>query len=543
MKKIVFLVTLFAAASSIAVANNITVTNPALTGQVAGSHTFVSFDLSWDNSFRLTAGPNNWDAAWVFVKYQITGGVGCTASTVWRHATLSAVDAQHSVGGNLATINSSSDSKGVFIYRSDIASGTVNWTNLQLRWNYIADGVLDACSVTIAVFAVEMVYVPTGSFYCGDGSAGSAGKLEDGTSGVAFQVTSAVTPNTLGGGGVGSMGNNNTTGQTTVDDFNDATSRALPAAYPNGFNAFYSMKYEISQEQYAEFLNKLTGTQQSARFPSPVTVGSFFNTTANLLTPQARNGIKCKIAPVGATPGEFVCDLDDDDIFNETSGDGRFSACNWLSAPDLQAYLDWSGLRPMTEMEYEKASRGPLLPIANEYAWGSTTIVYAAAVSNGGSDNELVTTVNANCVANNSFPGGPLRTGVFATGTSTRAQAGSSYYGIMEMTGNVWEDGVGLGSAAGRSFTGLHGNGALTTAGTADVDFWPGINGNNTLTVANTAFGGVTGCTGYAGIGFMGGTFNNTAWLQVSDRQYKAGWNGLTGRDNRNGGRGVRTAP
>jgi formylglycine-generating enzyme required for sulfatase activity len=541
--KPVLLTLIFIATSQLLLANNIVISNSSLTGRVLGSHTFVEFDLSWDNSFRLTAGPNNWDAAWVFVKYQITGGTGCTASTVWRHATLSAIDGEHSVGANLATINGVADSRGVFIYRSDIASGTVNWTDLRVRWNYAADGILDACSVTIRVFAMEMVLVPQGSFYCGDGSAGNTGKFEDGTSGTPFLVNSATTPNTLGGGTVGSLGNNNTTGQSTPDDFNDATSRALPSTYPNGFNAYYVMKYEISQEQYAEFLNTLTGTQQSARFPSPVTVGSFFNTTANLQTPQARNGIKCRIAPVGAAPGEFGCDLDDDDTFNETSGDGRFLACNWLSAPDLMAYLDWSGLRPMTELEYEKASRGPLLPIANEFAWGNTTLIPANAISNGGSDNELVTTVNANVSSNNAFSSGPLRSGVFATSTSTRVQAGATYYGIMEMTGNVWEDGVGLGSAAGRSFTGLHGDGSLIAAGAANVDFWPGINGNNTLASPNLAFGGTTGSTGYAGMGFMAGSWREGAYLQVSDRQYKTGWNGLTGRDNRNGGRGVRTAP
>jgi formylglycine-generating enzyme required for sulfatase activity len=541
--KPVLLTLIFIASSQFLMANNIVISNSSLTGRVLGSHTFVEFDLSWDNSFRLTAGPNNWDAAWVFVKYQITGGTGCTASTIWRHATLSAVDGEHSVGANLATINGVADSRGVFIYRSDIASGTVNWTDLRVRWNYAADGILDACSVTIRVFAMEMVLVPQGSFYCGDGSAGNTGKLEDGTSGNPFQVTSATTPSTLGGGSAGSMGNNNALGQSTADDFNDATSRTLPAAFPNGFNSFYVMKYEISQEQYAEFLNTLTGTQQSARFPSPVTVGSFFNATANLLTPQARNGIKCRITPVGAAPGEFGCDLDDDDTFNETSGDGRFIACNWLSVPDLLAYLDWSGLRPMTEMEYEKASRGPLLPIANEFAWGNTTLISASAVSNSGSDNELVTTVNANVSSNNAFPSGPLRSGVFATSTSTRVQAGATYYGIMEMTGNVWEDGVGLGSAAGRSYTGLHGDGSLIASGAANVDFWPGINGNNTLASANLAFGGTTGCTGYAGMGFMAGSWREGAYLQVSDRQFKTGWNGLTGRDNRNGGRGVRTAP
>ncbi|CAN5344588.1 hypothetical protein BH09BAC3_BH09BAC3_08050 [soil metagenome] len=113
----------------------------------------------------------------------------------------------------------------------------------------------------------------------------------------------------------------------------------------------------------------------------------------------------------------------------------------------------------------------------------------------------------------------------------------------MELSGNVWEDAVSVGNVAGRSFDGLHGNGALNANGQADVDRWPGINGNNTYGTANGVYGGVTGCTGYAGIGFALGTFNTAAWAQVSDRQYRPGWNGLNNRDTRNGGRGVRTAP
>ena len=101
---------------------------------------------------------------------------------------------------------------------------------------------------------------------------------------------------------------------------------------------------------------------------------------------------------------------------------------------------------------------------------------------------------------------------------------------------------MSLGSVAGRAFTGLHGDGSLNSAGHADVDFWPGINGNNTQTVANAAYGGTTGVTGRAGAGFHGGTFNTTAWLRIGDREYTY-WAGLTGRDQRNGGRGVRTAP
>jgi len=54
----------------------------------------------------------------------------------------------------------------------------------------------------------------------------------------------------------------------------------------------------------------------------------------------------------------------------------------------------------------------------------------------------------------------------------------------------------------------------------------------------------VTGCTGYAGISFTGGTWNTNLWITTSDRSYRGtGWNGVNGRDTRNGGRGVRTAP
>jgi hypothetical protein len=31
----------------------------------------VNFNLSWDNSWRSSVGPSNWDAAWVFVKFMV----------------------------------------------------------------------------------------------------------------------------------------------------------------------------------------------------------------------------------------------------------------------------------------------------------------------------------------------------------------------------------------------------------------------------------------------------------------------------------------
>jgi formylglycine-generating enzyme required for sulfatase activity len=530
-------------------ANDITVSVASLTGQDvsagannAANFTLIQFDLNWSNSWRTSTGPSNWDAAWIFVKYQINSGTGCTPNTNWQHATLSSTSGHHTVttnNGVPASFSAAADGTGVFVYRSGDGSGSIDWDQVRLRWNYGANGILDACNVTIKVYAIEMAYIPPGSFSLGDGASNNA-QFEVGITGVPYQVTSEGAL-TLGGGGLGSVGNNNRAGQGSQDDFTDASSVSLPAAFPKGFDDFYTMKYEITQEQYAEFLNSLTATQQLARHGATV-VNRFFT---NATTPQNRNGVKCTTLPVGATPGVYACDLNNNGVANQST-DGQNLAMPYLSSMDLLAYLDWSGLRPMTEFEYEKMGRGTLPAVLNEYAWGSANIhaTSYAALTNSGAGNELPntpsTTVGNAAYVTTAGAIGPLRAGIFATATSTRVTAGASYYGVMELTGNVWELPVGAGHVAGRSFTGLHGNGAITSAGFADVDFWPGSSGNNTLTVANTPPN--TGSTGSAGMMFRGGSFSEAAYLRLSDRTY-SGWNGLNTRDTRMGGRGVRTAP
>ena len=47
----------------------------------------ITFDMSWDNSWRDV---NNFDAAWIFVKYRRTG------DTLWKHAYISTTAANHS---------------------------------------------------------------------------------------------------------------------------------------------------------------------------------------------------------------------------------------------------------------------------------------------------------------------------------------------------------------------------------------------------------------------------------------------------------------
>ena len=112
---------------NLTVANDIQVSSATLTGQnTTSDFTLVQFDINWSNSWRVSTGPNNWDAAWVFVKYRVEGGAGCTPGN-WQHATL------HSTGhaittdnGTTGTITPSEDGKGVFMYRSGVGSGAIN---------------------------------------------------------------------------------------------------------------------------------------------------------------------------------------------------------------------------------------------------------------------------------------------------------------------------------------------------------------------------------------------------------------------------------
>ena len=151
-----------------AAANNIAVVNVVLKNQdVAAKTVQVQFDLSWDNSWRSAAADpayTNWDAAWVFVKVKDAAGN-------WRPATLSTNSADHTPAAN-STIDPASDGTGAFVYRSADYGGAVAYTGTRLRWNYGADsfGAFAAGAVvTVAVQAIEMVYVPQGAFSLGSG--------------------------------------------------------------------------------------------------------------------------------------------------------------------------------------------------------------------------------------------------------------------------------------------------------------------------------------------------------------------------------------
>ena len=126
----------------------------------------------------------------------------------------------------------------------------------------------------------------------------------------------------------------------------------------------------------------------------------------------------------------------------------------------------------MTELEFEKACRGTNAPMANEYAWGDTTISATTSLSNDGTSTEAANA--GNCNYNNCSPDGPYRAGIYATGSSTRQSSGASYWGIMDLSGTLWKRPVTVGNSTGRGFTGTNGDGQLSATGDANVTGWPG---------------------------------------------------------------------
>ena len=252
----------------------------------------------------------------------------------------------------------------------------------------------------------------------------------------------------------------------------------LPASYPNGYGAFYVMKYEISQEQYVKFLQLLPPEGQRAR-----TIGADLDQLndfeyvfgGNRTQPSARNGIVLSSRNQTKDTASFACNLNLEDGGIGADKDGMSLGCNYLSAADMLAYASWLGLRPMSELEYERMSRPayPYIPSPNEGAWGESPI-YAPPVGllDEGKNSERFSSGNANY--GNTLVG-PTRVGSFASSGAKRIESGASFWGVMDLSGNLNEIYYSA-NAEGRKFNGSlsinHGNGILPPSGIANIAGW-----------------------------------------------------------------------
>jgi formylglycine-generating enzyme required for sulfatase activity len=305
------------------------------------------------------------------------------------------------------------------------------------------------------------------------------------------------------------------------------------------------MKYEIKQGEYLEFLNKNLVSVKNGYFYYPGLQGT--PSVANDAPGRHRIFLRANTGPGQPQPAEYFLDRPA----------AAYLPMNYLNTRDIMGFLIWAGLRPMTELEFEKICRGmagiPGLHAERpQFAWGSIEINNATGFANQNGANEApanlegnvaVATAGANTLGiglgTNSALTRPMRSGGFATPVSSRTKAGATFWGVMEMSGNVWErvislgngtgaDATATGTNGGRNFRGMlltsHGNGETGTGANPNLP----INGN---------WPHPTG----VGLGFKGGSYlDHSDRARISDRMF-INHNPGTTRHASFGGRGVRT--
>ncbi len=438
---------LFLGALNITKGNNVSITNATRTG---ANNDIIEFTLSWDNSWMVNGVPKNHDAVWIFIKFRECG----VTTNDWSHALLSTNMAEHSFGPDITyatpvlTTNrfgtGSGNNTGIMIRRNTIGTGNIVNQTIRLKIVGSSNGVVfdPATDYDIKVFGIEMVFIPEGSFYAGDGFSTYA----------LWQIGSnPAQPHLI-----------QSEASFSTYDYTTSYQHTLSDSFPKGFASFYIMKYEITHGQYVDFLNTITSSQQINR-------AYIFN--------------------------YYRHDIQYNGLQYFTNSADR--VLNYMSFYDVMAYLDWAALRPISELEYEKACRGIVDFVQGEWAWGSGAAIDHKEIKlvTGATPGVEVPADSSNAhiyVTQYTISGGqfttgggiipnqgPVAAGIFARQThqQTRKGTGATYYGVMEMSGNVWEQCIQVNtnwpSNNPSPYTGIWGDGQLTSLGFHNVINWP----------------------------------------------------------------------
>ncbi|MFN7811428.1 MAG: hypothetical protein ACK5SI_02045 [Planctomycetia bacterium] len=275
------------------------VTNVRVAARGDGTAT-LTFDVSWKGSWRHEG---NHDAAWVFFK------VRAADAEAWQHVRLAADRPLNPSGYgqadgtrvDLLVPDGEDGHVGMIVRRADYGIGDVAARGVTAVWDIAAArDVPRNLEVRIQPVAIEMVFVPEGPFDLGsDGN--EPQHFYRFTDGLQHTAPYRVTD-------AGPIPTGRQAGKLWARRGNEPEDDgSLSAAFPNGYRAFYCMKGHVMRE-WDSFVNTLT--------PAEV----------DLVGPASPN---------------------------------KHGGLAWA---DGAAFASWAGLRPLTELEYEKLTRGPIEP-------------------------------------------------------------------------------------------------------------------------------------------------------------------------------------
>ncbi len=403
MKKLTVLLLLISYFCS---ASDLTISKPIL--YVEGKTIYSVFNLKWSNAWK---NDKNHDAIWVFSKLrQKTGEAKHISVAPDGHQVINTFKGQ---GSNLK-VEVAKDRVGLFVFPSEDYRGDIEVT-LRIQLNVADFAGVNVRNSSLDIFGVEMVMIPSGSFYLGspnqnarqlgtfyDPNDSSNGLIKVTSENDEFEVSSS-----------GNLYYN-------AREYEGDQKGKIPASYPKGVDSFYTMKYELLEGQYVHFLNSLPQPEHRTIHEEKNYSGS-----------------------IELNEGTF-------------STDHPNRPCPFVSWNDATAYADWAGLRPMTEFEYTKAARGTEVPKGIDYPWGVDAKEHIQRLPDEA----------GNLVMLNGWDESALS-------DETKKYFGASYYWVMDLSGSLWERVITVGHENGRNFTGTHGDGMVSEQGNATNENWP----------------------------------------------------------------------
>jgi hypothetical protein len=302
----------------------------------------LKFDAAWPGIFRHDFSHN---AAWIFFKVRTEG------SSEWQPVRLAADKVMNPAGYgceestspiDLMVPNGADGFTGMFLRLADQSPETeLKAKGITAIWDFSANkGITKDTKVEIRVFAIRMMYITKGPYCLGSGGRERYGfyqYTDEKQDTLPFKVT-----------GPGAIPTGKQPGRLWARGMEPDDGGEIPATFPNGYAAFYCMTTPLEHGEYAAYLNALSPEEQEKRFVDD---------------PAGAKDYKGMVSRIGEAPNY---------VFVQAGF--RKGAGIWnLSYLDAALYTAWAGLRPMTELEYEKALRGFRDPLPDEAGysyWG-----------------------------------------------------------------------------------------------------------------------------------------------------------------------------